>query len=73
MLKTKLMFKHPLTKQTFEALLDTGTTRSLVAKKMVSWYMPHGQQEWHRNVNNKLQPAMGVIALPFVLPEFTDK
>ncbi|KAE9131084.1 hypothetical protein PF005_g3868 [Phytophthora fragariae] len=34
--KVEITFKHPLSKRTYRALIDTGTTRSMVAKEVVS-------------------------------------
>ncbi|KAG3079224.1 hypothetical protein PI124_g23561 [Phytophthora idaei] len=70
--RVKVTLKHPLSKQTYTALLDTGTA-SLVAKEVVSWYTPKGKGMMYHNVNGELQETMGSIQLFFVLPEFSDK
>lgn len=70
-MRTTITLMHPLSKRSFTALLDTGTTKSLVAKEVVSWYTPQNQQRWFRNVNGELQPAMGTITVPFTLPDFS--
>ncbi|KAG1690661.1 hypothetical protein DVH05_027924 [Phytophthora capsici] len=37
-LRTTITLRHPLSKKSFSALLDTGSTKSLVAKEVVSWF-----------------------------------
>ncbi|POM78601.1 Retrotransposable element [Phytophthora palmivora] len=72
-LLVEVTLKHPLNKQTYSALLDTGATSSLVSAEVVSWYRPRGPQTWYRNVNDELQSTRGAIPLSMVLPEFSDK
>ncbi|KAE8993685.1 hypothetical protein PR003_g21744 [Phytophthora rubi] len=70
-MRTTITLMNPLSKRSFTALLDTGTTKSLVATEVVSCYTPQNQQRWFRNVNWELQPAMGTINVPFTLPDFS--
>lgn len=71
---TSVTLKHPLSKKTFVALLDTGSTRSMVAKEVVSWFTPQQRSgDQYRNVNGELQQSLGTIELPFVLTDFSDK
>ncbi|KAE9275407.1 hypothetical protein PF008_g29360 [Phytophthora fragariae] len=70
-MRMKLTMKHPLNKQTYTVLLDSGTTTSLVAKEVVSWYKPKGEGMTYRDVNGAAHHTTGSIQLPFVLPEFS--
>lgn len=72
-LRMKVKMKHPLNKQMYTVLLDSGTTMSMVAKEVVSWYKPTGAGRKFRNVNNESCETKGSISLPFVLPEFSTQ
>lgn len=65
----QVQLRHPLSKKTVTALLDSGCDRSIVAKEVVSWYVPK-QRGQYRNAAGKLEETCGNIELPFKIEDF---